>query len=224
MHRCGQGKRRFICHQWYVDPVVIILDLSLTTFPDSRSLLTASYRSLLRTYILSPPNHPPSQNLVALLSSPRARLIDLSYLDDASGTTLLHEATRRKDFRLVDSAIRAGADVFIRDRKGRTVQEVVGKDDKMRVFLRQCKNHLCHVLLPFHPIAVANNDTTLLNDGPISGPSTLRGYLNKYTNVARGYSTRFFVLKDGALSCMSLFFFLGQCLFILRKYRLPSPG
>jgi ankyrin repeat protein len=66
------------------------------------------------------------------------RLIDLSYLDDASGTTLLHEATRRKDFRLVELSIRAGADVFIRDRKGRSVQEV-GKDDKMRVFLRQCE-------------------------------------------------------------------------------------
>jgi ankyrin repeat protein len=106
---------------------------------DSRSFLTASYRSLLRTYHLSPHNDPPPQNLITLLSSPRARLIDLSYLDDASGTTLLHEATRRKDFRLVELAIRAGADVFIRDRKGRPVQDVVGKDDNMRMFLRQCK-------------------------------------------------------------------------------------
>ena len=114
---------------------------SLTASSDSRSLLNASYRSLLRTYILSRPNDPLSQNLITLLSSPRARLIDLSYLDDASGTTLLHEATRRKDFRLVESAVRAGADVFIRDRKGRPVQEVAGKDDKMRVFLRQCAYH-----------------------------------------------------------------------------------
>jgi ankyrin repeat protein len=120
---------------------VIIPDLSLTTSSDSRSLLTASYRSFLRTYILSPPNDPPSQNLIVLLSSPRARLIDLSYLDDASGTTLLHEATRRKDFRLVELAVRAGADVFIRDRKGRPVQEIVGKDDKIRVLLRQGEYH-----------------------------------------------------------------------------------
>src|SRR6266852_6812982 len=69
---------------------------------------------------------------------------------------------------------------------------------------------LCHVLLSYHPLAVANNDTTLLHDGPISGPSTLKGYLNKYTNVARGYSTRWFVLKDGVLSCMSLFFFFSR--------------
>ena len=152
MHRCGQGKGRSICHQWHVHPhLVIIPDLSLTTSSDSRSLLTASYRSLLRTYILSSPHDTSSQNLIALLSSPRARLIDLSYLDDASGTTLLHEATRRKDFRLVESAVRAGADVFIRDRKGRPVQEVVGKDDKMRVFLRQCEYHPLSRLIVLSP-------------------------------------------------------------------------
>jgi oxysterol-binding protein 1 len=219
VHRCGQGKGCSICHQWHVHPrppLVITSNLQLTTSSDSRSLLTASYRSLLRTYILSPPNDSHSQNLITLLSSPRAKLVDLSYLDDASGTTLLHEATRRKDFRLVDSAVRAGADVFIRDRKGRPVQEVAGKDDKMRVFLRQCEYHSVSRLIGLsHPLAVANNDTTLLNDDPISGPSTLKGYLNKYTNVARGYSTRWFVLKDGILSCTPLFIFFGRRLIIL---------
>ena len=32
-------------------------------------------------------------------------------------------------------------------------------------------------------------------------PPELKGYLNKYTNVAKGYNTRWFVLKDGVLSC-----------------------
>ena len=129
-----------MCHQRHVRPVhaATILCLRLSSL-DSRALLTASYRSLLRTYILSARDVPPSPSLLSLLSSPRARLVDLSYLDDASGTTLLHEATRRKDIRLVELAVRAGADVFVRDRKGRPVQEVVGKDDKMRVFLRQCE-------------------------------------------------------------------------------------
>jgi ankyrin repeat protein len=179
-----------------------------SSYSDSRSLLTASYRSLLRTYILSPRSDPPSQMLIALLSSPRARLIDLSCLDDTSGTTLLHEATKRKDLRLIELAVRAGADVFIRDRKGRAVQEVVGKDDNIRVFLRQCEYNP-QSILPFpcvHSVAVANNDSTLLNDAPISGPPTLKGHLNKYTNVARGYSTRWFVLKDGVLSCTPLCF------------------
>ena len=71
------------------------------------------------------------------------------------------------------------------------------------------------IALP-HALAVANSDTTLLNDGPVSGPSALKGYLNKYTNVARGYSTRWFVLKDGVMSCMSLFvYFLGRRLLTL---------
>ncbi|KZV69891.1 hypothetical protein PENSPDRAFT_608176 [Peniophora sp. CONT] len=151
---------------------------------DSRSFLTASFRSQLRTYILSAPSAQPPAQLVIILSSPRARLLNLSYLDDDSGTTLLHEASRRKDASLVELAMRGGADIFVRDRRGRTVQDVVGKDDKMRAFLRQ----------------FARRDTTLIEDGRPSGPPELKGYLNKYTNVARGWGTRWFVLKDGVLS------------------------
>lgn len=65
--------------------------------------------------------------------------MDLAYVDDASGSTLLHEAARRKDLRLVDAAVRAGADVFVRDRRGKSVVDVVGKDDKVKAFLRQCE-------------------------------------------------------------------------------------
>jgi oxysterol-binding protein 1 len=104
---------------------------------DSRSFLTATYRSLLRTYILASSATPP-QALLNLLSSPRIKHVDLSYIDDASGTTLLHVAAKRKDLRLIELAVRAGADVFVRDRKGRAVTEGGGKDDRVRVFLRQC--------------------------------------------------------------------------------------
>ena len=76
--------------------------------------------------------------LIKLLSSPRAHLLELSYLDDDSGTTLLHECARRKDFRAIELAVHAGADVFVRDRKGRTVYEACGKDDRVKAFLRQC--------------------------------------------------------------------------------------
>jgi hypothetical protein len=50
---------------------------------------------------------------------------------------------------------------------------------------------------------VANQDKTLI-PGPASQnepPPVLKGYLNKYTNMAKGYGTRWFVLKDGMLSC-----------------------
>lgn len=68
--------------------------------------------------------------------------MDLSYLDNDSGSSLLHEAAKRKDLRLIELAVRAGADVFVRNRRGKTAQETVGKDDRVKVFLRQCKPRL----------------------------------------------------------------------------------
>jgi len=229
MYRCGQRQGRSIRHQRSVFIPLVTMPILFAHFvvprgSDSRSLLTASFRSLLRTYVLSPRNDPPSQALLALLSSPRVRLIDLSCLDDSSGTTLLHEATRRKDLRLIELAVRAGADVFIRDRKGRPVQEVAGKDDKMRVFLRQCEYNPLFLFSVYSSTAVANNDTTLINDSHVSGPPTLKGYLNKYTNVARGYSTRWFVLKDGVLSCTLLCLSRTTLRSFTENIRLSSPG
>lgn len=106
---------------------------------DSRAFLDASYRSLLRTYVLSAPVNPAPVALVALLEAPRIRLVDLGYLDDASGSTLLHEAARRKDLRVIELAVRAGADVFVRDRRGKSVADAAGKDDRVKTFLRQCE-------------------------------------------------------------------------------------
>ncbi|KAF8625888.1 hypothetical protein AX15_005147 [Amanita polypyramis BW_CC] len=158
---------------------------------DSRSLLNATFRSELHSYILSPLSTSPAaqyqspSGLVALLESPRAKFIDLSYLDDDSGTSLLHEAARRKDLRLIELAVRAGADVFVRNRKGKTAYEGAGKDDQVRVFLRQYANH----------------DNTLIHtSSSFNQLPTLKGYLNKYTNVAKGYNTRWFVLRGGILS------------------------
>ncbi|GLB39485.1 putative OSBP family protein [Lyophyllum shimeji] len=141
---------------------------------DSHSFLNASYRSLLRSYVLSPPTAPPAPPLLALLESPAS----------ASSTS-----PRRKDLRLIELAVRAGADVFVRNRRGKMAGEGAGgagKDDRVRVFLRQFANH----------------DTTLIDppSTPASHPPVMKGYLNKYTNVAKGYSTRWFVLKNGIFS------------------------
>ena len=127
-----------------------LLDTTIPFILDSRSFLDASYRSLLRSYIVSPSQtahkslNPGPQSsykpLVDFLSSPRTKHVDLSYIDEESGSTLLHEAARRRDLSLLELAIRAGADVFVRDRKGRPVYDAsgTGKDDQVRVFLRQC--------------------------------------------------------------------------------------
>ena len=115
-----------------------ILRLTSPPPPDSRSFLNARYRSLLHAYILSPPDSPPPQGLIELLESPRIKFVNLSYLDDDTGTSLLHEAAKRRDLRLIELAVRAGADVFVRNRRGKMPYEGTGKDDKVRVFLRQC--------------------------------------------------------------------------------------
>lgn len=170
---------------------------------DSRSLLTASYRSMLHSYIASPPNQGPPQALVNMLHSPRARLVDLSYLDPTSGSSLLHEAARRKDLSLIDACIKAGADVFVRDRRGKSVADTSsgGRDDKVKVFLRQCNFSYARANFKLTLSSVTNQDTSLLDQGKSNEPPLLRGYLSKWTNVARGYNTRWFVLQNGTLSC-----------------------
>jgi oxysterol-binding protein 1 len=119
------------CHS---SPICNKITYELLT--DSHSFLNASFRSLLRSYILSSYTTAPAPALLHLLESPRIRFVNLSYLDDDSGTSLLHEAARRRDLRLIELAVRAGADVFVRDRRGKMAYE--GKDEKVKVFLRQC--------------------------------------------------------------------------------------
>ncbi|KAF5391163.1 hypothetical protein D9757_003103 [Collybiopsis confluens] len=183
----------------------------LRVIKDSRAFLNASYQSLLHSYILtasnpaSPYGSPlpaPPEALLSLLSSPRVCYINLSYLDPTSGTSLLHEAARRKDIRICELFLRAGGDVFVRDSRGRGVFDKAylgdtsgkggksGGNSNVGVFLRQFANH----------------DTTLISQltqsrqSEVQPPPTLKGYLNKYTNVAKGYNTRWFVLKGGVLS------------------------
>lgn len=125
---------------------------------DSRKILNAQYRGLFHSYVLSPvsgsgPISPtqsypqsqsPSASLLSLLSSPRAIHINLSYLERDSGTALVHEAAKRRDLALLEAVARAGADVGVKDSRGRTAYDIVGKDgaaggDRIRVFLKQCR-------------------------------------------------------------------------------------
>ena len=105
---------------------------------------------------------------------------------------------------MVELAVRAGADVFMRDRKGKMAYDGLGKDDRVRVFLRQCESssvHFTHFILTVFR-KVTNQDTTLIEQPAASTePPELKGYLNKYVNVAKGYSVRWFVLRNGILSC-----------------------
>ncbi|KAG8735588.1 hypothetical protein FRC10_010363 [Ceratobasidium sp. 414] len=159
---------------------------ALDVIRESQDDFRRQYTVLLSQYINSPNSSAPAAaELLAILKSPRVKLLDLSLLDASSGTTLLHEAARRRDQPLVEAAVHAGADVFVRDRRGKGVLD--GDKDKdgerMRAFLRQYLNHDASLV------------SSITND-----PPSYKGYLSKYANVAKGYNTRWFVLKDDMLS------------------------
>lgn len=109
----------------------------------------------------------------------RPRYIYLS-AQDPSGTTLLHEASRRKDLGLIKLVLSRGGDVMARDRSGKTALELA-QDERIK-----------SVLSSAEPAP-----GTASNLGP---PSTMRGFLSKWTNMARGYRSRWFVLENGTLS------------------------
>ncbi|CAE6526774.1 unnamed protein product, partial [Rhizoctonia solani] len=159
---------------------------TLNALRDSQESFRRGFITALSRYISSPaqPGAPPdSSELQWFLRSPRVRLLDLSVLE--SGTTLLHEAVKRRDQALVEAAVHAGADVFVRDQRGRGLLD--GDKDKdgerIRAFLLQ----------------YLNQDVTLIGS-TLNEPPSHKGYLSKYANVAKGYNTRWFVLKDDMLS------------------------
>ena len=74
---------------------------------------------------MSPLSEPSSPSLLQLLDSPRISFVDLSYLDNDTGTSLLHEVARRKDLCLVELAVRAGTCLSGRLRMRRLERTIV---------------------------------------------------------------------------------------------------
>lgn len=51
---------------------------------------------------------------------------------------------RRRDLRLVELAVKKGADVFVRDKRNKRVLDgEKNGDDRIKMFLRQCKFNSC---------------------------------------------------------------------------------
>lgn len=151
--------------------------------------------------------------LEVLLEEPRVKtVLDINATEFASdpttvqsGGTLLHEAARRKDNRLIQVLLLHGADPFRRDRKGKLPQDVT-KDDVTKAMLKKS------------PAAVAAQrgiqEKTVLGQAasqgvasaspgdPLAGREAreMKGYLKKWTNYRKGYQLRWFVLEDGVLS------------------------
>ncbi|KAH8838622.1 hypothetical protein MCOR27_003696 [Pyricularia oryzae] len=153
------------------------------------------------------------KKLEELLEEPRVKLVlDINgteFVSDPitsqSGGTLLHEAARRKNNKLIQVLLLHGADPFRRDRKGKLPQDVT-KDDVTRAMLKKS------------PAAVAAQrgiqEKTVLGQAasqgvasaspgdPLAGREAreMKGYLKKWTNYRKGYQLRWFVLEDGVLS------------------------
>ncbi|KAF2266545.1 hypothetical protein CC78DRAFT_149914 [Lojkania enalia] len=120
------------------------------------------------------------------------------------GGTLLHEAAKRRDVKLIQMLLLNGADPFRRDRKGKLPQDYT-KDDRTRAILKRS------------PAAAAaqrgiQEKTILAGSGSPAGVGLgdsglgakeareMKGYLKKWTNYTGGYKLRWFVLEDGVLS------------------------
>ena len=151
--------------------------------------------------------------LEKLLNDPRVRsTIDVNGIELATdpittehGGTLLHEAARRKDVKLIQMLLLNGADPFRRDRKGKLPQDYT-KDDRTRAILKKS------------PAAAEARqgiqERTIVGSGPppAAGVSPsdaalgnkegreMKGYLKKWTNYTGGWKLRWFVLEEGVLS------------------------
>ena len=144
------------------------------------------------------------EGLESLLENPKvSATVDVNAMELASdpstlesGGTLLHEAARKRDHKLIQLLLLNGADPFRRDKKGRLPKDVT-KDDKTKAILKKS------------PAATAAQrgiqEKAIL--GSFAGDRSIgkdsreiKGYLKKWTNYTSGYKLRWFVLEDGVLS------------------------
>ena len=117
----------------------------------------------------------------------------------ASSGTLLHEAARNKDLKLIQILLLHGADPFRRDRKGKLPQDVT-KDERTRAILKKSPAAAA-AQRGVQEKAILGNSLQAA-DKSLGGKEgrEIKGYLKKWTNYTSGYKLRWFVLEDGVLS------------------------
>ncbi|KAJ6263588.1 hypothetical protein Dda_2156 [Drechslerella dactyloides] len=144
--------------------------------------------------------------LEAFLEVPRTRaLLDLNAHDGGvPGSTLLHEAAKSKDIRLIQILLLHGADPFRRDKKGKLPQDVT-KDEKTRAVLKRspaavaAQNSIQEKAVLGSGAGIPGAEETS-RDGTHREGREIKGYLKKWTNYTGGYKLRWFVLENGVLS------------------------
>ncbi|KAL7272892.1 hypothetical protein RUND412_004278 [Rhizina undulata] len=149
------------------------------------------------------------EGIEELLQTPRVKgLLDLNNLEPPTedGSTLLHEAARKKDIMLIKILLLHGADPFRRDKKGKLPQDVT-KDERTRSMLKKSPEAAAaargieeRVVLG----SAVDSGAGIGIDGaaPVGGKEgrEMKGYLKKWTNYTGGYKLRWFVLENGVLS------------------------
>lgn len=152
------------------------------------------------------------ETLGQVLEEPRVKtILDINSIelpsDPAtveSGGTLLHEAARKKDTKLIQALLLHGADPFQRDRKGRLPQDVT-KDDVTKTMLKKSPAAVA-AQRGIQEKAVLGHAASQGTGAPVAADPlggrepTMKGYLKKWTNYRKGYQLRWFVLENGVLS------------------------
>ncbi|XXH02284.1 hypothetical protein Hte_008654 [Hypoxylon texense] len=122
-----------------------------------------------------------------------------------TGGTLLHEAARKKDTKLIQALLLHGADPFQRDRKGKLPQQVTN-DDVTRAMLKRspaavaAQRGIQEKAVLGHATSQGGPGSAVVGD-PLAGREPqMKGYLKKWTNYRKGYQLRWFVLENGVLS------------------------
>ncbi|KIW04782.1 uncharacterized protein PV09_03970 [Verruconis gallopava] len=122
-----------------------------------------------------------------------------------SGGTLLHEAARKKDTKLIQILLLNGADPFRRDRKGKLPQDVT-KDDRTRAILKRSPAAAEARQGIQEQTIVGNRGAAAPGVSPSEAAAgnkearEMKGYLKKWTNYTSGWKLRWFVLEEGVLS------------------------
>jgi hypothetical protein len=151
--------------------------------------------------------------LALVLEEPRLKtVLDINSPEYASeavtvqtGGTLLHEAVRRRNGKLIQVLLLHGADPFCRDRKGKLPQSIAN-DDNLKALLKKspaavaAQRGIQEKAVLGHAASQGAGGAT--GNDPLAGKEAreMKGYLKKWTNYRKGYQLRWFVLEDGVLS------------------------
>ncbi|GAA6003099.1 hypothetical protein JCM10207_001988 [Rhodosporidiobolus poonsookiae] len=139
-----------------------------------------------------------AEKLYHFIAKPRSRCVDFSIQDPVSGTTVLHEAVRRKDLGIVKLVLNRGGDVLARDKRGKYPSDLA-RDERIRSVLRAATNSEGAALQAASASSSVGTPQAASQQAP-SKPQPIKGYLSKYVNMAKGWKQRWFVLDNGILS------------------------